>query len=302
MKALNFLLILVFTSIICGLIFWLWQRQPKGTSQDKPQATSIAAENKQKEPDSAILLISPKNSDILDTNSVKFSGKANKDNKIILISNSISDIASVKNDGTFEITENLNNGLNLINIISTDQNFKETKRQSLTLYVLTSNSKDKNVTAGTVSKIFQNTLTVTTLSGDETVEKAANTSTTISGSAPPTKNKDSDIRIGDYIVALGTKTKDTNLTPSSIQIIRDNKPQITKTYTAVKLASATKLKIFSGYNLLDNKLIEFKLDKINVFNNDKASDEKAITKDKRAVVFYTPTSSDNIVSLVYILP
>ncbi|MDO8260997.1 MAG: hypothetical protein Q7T50_05900, partial [Candidatus Magasanikbacteria bacterium] len=115
-------------------------------------------------------------------------------------------------------------------------------------------------------------------------------------------NKDTVIRVGDYVVVLGTKTKDTDITASQIQIIRDNNPQITKKYAPIKFASNTKLKIFSGNNILDNKLIEFKLDKTNIIDNDKKSDEKAIVKDKRAIIFYTPTGADNIASLIYILP
>lgn len=307
MKALNFLLVIITVVVVGVLVFWLWQRQPKGISNDKQQTTSAAVENKQNEKDSSVFVLSPKNSDILDTNTVKFLGKTNKDNKIILISNFISDIASVKADGTFEISETLTDGLNLVNIISIDQNFKEIQKQSLTLYVLTTGSKDKNVTAGLVSKIFEDNLTVTTVSGEVTVKKTATTTTSAPKSdatkpTPSPKSKDADVRIGDYVVALGTNTKDTEMTASAIQIIRDNKPQITKRYASIKLASAAKLKIFSGYSLTDNKLIEFKLDKINVINNDKTSDEKAIIKDKRAIVFYTPTGSDNVVSLVYILP
>lgn len=307
MKVINFLLIFISVVVVGALVFWLWQRQPKGISENKPEKTSTTVENKQNEKDTSIFVLSPKDNDILDTNTVKFSGKTNKDNKIILISNSTGDIANVKNDGTFEITQVLGDGLNLINIISVDRDFKEIQKQSLTLYVLTTETKDKNVTAGLVNKIFENTLTVTTLSGEVTVKKTATTTTSIpkSDTAKPTpspKNKDTDIRVGDYIVALGTKTKDTDITASAIQIIRDNKPQITKKYASIKLATAAKLKIFSGNTLLDNKLIEFKLDKTNVIDNDKKSDEKAIVKDKRAIVFYTPNGSDNIASLIYILP
>lgn len=305
MKIVNFLLIFIIIIGIGALVFWLWQRQPKGIDQRKPETTSTTVENKQSENNASILVLSPKDGDILDSSNINFSGKTNKVNKIIFISNSANDIASVKNDGTFEITETLDNGLNLITVVSIDRDFKEIQKQSLTLYVPTKSTKDNIVIAGLVNKIFENTLTVTTLGGDVTINKTD--TATITAPKPDTNKpasspKASDIRIGDYVVAFGTKTQDTQVTASSIQVIRDNKPQITKKYVSVKLASAAKLKIFSGYNLVDNKLIEFKLDKINVIDNDKKSDEKAIIKDKRAIVFYTSTGSDNIVSLIYILP
>jgi hypothetical protein len=307
MKPLTFLLILISTVVIGFLIFWLWQRQPKSININSSEKTSTTIEKKDYEKNSSIFVLDPKDNDILDTSTIKFSGKTNKDNKIILISNTIGDIANVKNDGTFEITEVLENGLNLINIISIDRDFKEIQKESLTLYVSTSSDKDKNVTAGFVNKIFENTLTVTTPSGDVTVKKTISTTIStpkpdVTKPIPSPKNKDADIRVGDYIVALGAMTKETGMTASSIQIIRDNKPQITKKYAPVKFASAAKLKIFSGYDLGDNKLIEFKLDKTTVFAGDKKSDEKAIAKDKRAIIFYTPSGSDNIASLIYILP
>lgn len=306
-KAINFLLIIITTVVVGVLVFWLWQRQPKVAIQNQPEKTTSTIENKQTEKDISILVLSPKDSDILDTTTVKFSGKTGKDNKVILFSNYAGDIAGAKTDGTFEITQIFDNGLNLINIVSIDQNFKEIQKQSLTLYVSNTPGKDKNVTAGLVNKIFQDNLVVTTLNGDVTVKKTSSTTISVpkpdtAKQTPPAKNKDADIRVGDYVVVLGTKTKDTDITASQIQILRDNKPQITKKYAPIKFASAAKLKIFSGNNILDNKLTEFKLDKTNIIDNDKKSDEKAIVKDKRAIIFYTPTGSDNVASLIYILP
>lgn len=251
----------------------------------------------------------PKDGDVILINPLKVTGKTQSDYRILVFTNTLEDVAKVSNDGTYSIEEKLDQGLNQLAIVSLDKNLKEVSKQNLSVYLQKPEDKAKydHVTAGNVTKLFENLITATTLSGEFNIKTTDSTKTSIP-TPPPTKSpqpktKGPDIRVGDFIIALGNKSKDNEISASQINIIREDKPQIKKTYAAVKLASISKSKIFSASQIKDNKLLEFKLGtNSQIFSGDKKADEKAITKDKTAIIFYTPDGTDNIVSLAYLLP
>ncbi|MEK7581272.1 MAG: hypothetical protein AAB512_03235 [Patescibacteria group bacterium] len=292
-----------------ALIFWLWQRQPKGVEQKQENKPQITLENPKEDKTTTTLLTSPKDNDVVLENVVKFTGKSSQGDKILIISDSTTDVAATNSDGSFSLEEKLSDGLNLIKIVALDKDLKETKNQIVSFYYQKDTKvKNTKVIAGTVSKIFDNLITVSATSGDQNVRtntqtvKSAPKPAATKSPTPPPKSGSMDIRVGDYVVALGNPSSANELIASSVEIIRDNKPQITTKYVAITVSSVVKSKIFSGNNIQDTKLVEFKLGKTNIIDTDKKADEKAIVKNKKAIIFYTTQNNENIVSLVYILP
>ncbi len=306
-KALQFIFLILFLASIGFLIVWLWHRQPKASEPEKQSSSTSKNEQVQKVAEIVKPVTTPTDGDIIATNPLKINGKTTSSNRVLIFSNDFEDIAKINPDGTYAVEENLKEGLNQITIVFINGDFKEVDKQNLAVYLVPKSTKlngDKMV-AGNVSKIFENLITVSTFVTDTTIKLTDTTKITIPSSAPsksPTpKQKGPDIRVGDYIVALGTKLSDNQVAASQLNIFRDNKPQIDKTYSVVKFASPAKLKIFSGSQTKDNKLLEFKLDNNSqIFDNDKKADDRAIAKDRRAIVFYS--SKENTASLIYIIP
>ena len=297
--------ILVIVSFVF-LIYWLWQRQPR-SNQPQNQEPNTKQETQNNQPQDSFLNI--KDGSIIASSPLKISGKTQPNSKVLVFSNTFNDIATIAQDGSYSLDENLTNGLNLISVVSLDKDFKQIQKQDISLYLKSKNdaSDFTQTAAGNVTKIFQNTVTVSTANGDLNVSTSSSTKYTLPtpppSKSPQPKTSGPDIRVGDFIIALGTNSSDNSLTALQLTVIRDNKPTISKTYSVVKLASAVKQKIFSGTSIVDNKLIEFTLDKnAQIFSSDKKADEKAITKNQTAIIFYAPQNQDNIASLVYIYP
>ena len=297
--------ILVIVSFVF-LIYWLWQRQPR-SNQPQNQQPNTKQETQNNQPQDSFLNI--KDGSIIASSPLKISGKTQPNSKVLVFSNTFNDIATIAQDGSYSLDENLTNGLNLISVVSLDKDFKQIQKQDISLYLKGKNdaSDFTQMAAGNVTKIFQNTVTVSTANGDLNVSTSSSTKYTLPtpppSKSPQPKTSGPDIRVGDFIIALGTTSSDNSLTALQLTVIRDNKPTISKTYSVVKLASAVKQKIFSGTSIVDNKLIEFTLDKnAQIFSSDKKADEKAITKNQTAIIFYAPQNQDNIASLVYIYP
>lgn len=267
---------------------------------------SVVKSNEEKET-SGSLITSPKPDEVLNGKLVKIQGKAENSQKVLFLSDTISDISTTKPDGTFEIEEGFNQGINLVSVTVLDKDFSQSQNITLPVYVSQDDAESKyKFIAGTAVKIFENTIAVNSQLGEINVKKDKNTklfmpSPTPSKQTQP-KSTQNEIQIGDYIVALGQKNNDTEFTATKIEVLRENKPKINKTYAVVKLASAAKNNIFSGSSTKDNKLLEFTLDKATQFiEKDKKADAKSIAKEKTAIIFYTSLTSGNQTTLVYIL-
>jgi len=302
------LLIVFLAASLIFLIYWLWQRQPKEPEPPKQiQSSNLNTQNESQAPQGAFINI--KEGAIVSTSTLKISGKTQANAKVLIFSNSLNDIVSASADGTYSIEEPLDSGINLISIVSTDKDFKQIQKQNVSVYLKSKNDTGDfgQMASGSVTKIFEGTITVSTAVGDVNISTSNSTKyvlpTPPPSKSPQPKTSGPDTRVGDFIIALGKSSSPNGLNASQITIIRENKPQITKTYSIVKLASTVKQKLFSGSQTTDNKLIEFTLSKnAQVFLADKKADEKAIQKGKSAIIFYTPQDKDNTASLIYILP
>lgn len=289
-------------------IYWLWQRQPKTPQEEKVQKVeAVIKSDSQERANSTSPILFPKQDEVLTQKLVKIQGKVESSQRVLVLSNNINDITTANTDGTFEAEAGFDLGINLITVISLNSDFKEDKNITQPIYIAkeNTNAPDKFL-AGTVAKIFENTITVNSQLGQVNIRMDKNTKLTLSSPTPSkkpqTKSNSSDIRVGDYIIVLGQKNGNTDFTALQIEIYRENKPTINKTYAVVKLTSAAKNNIFSGQNLKDNKLLEFKIDKDSEFiEKDKKTNAKAVVKDKTAIIFYTNQTNGNMVSLVYFL-
>ena len=115
--------------------------------------------------------------------------------------------------------------------------------------------------------------------------------------------EDSEIRVGDYLISLGSLENEKEFNAAQIEIIRDNKPQNIEKYTAGILLGSVKEDVFSIKNIKDSGIVEFTLSKDSTISkNGEDAEAKDILKDKRAIIMYYTEEGENIADLVYILP
>lgn len=301
----------VFLIVVSGLvaaIYFLWQRQPKTKAQEEGTNVQTVVKSEAEKPGNTNTFVtSPTKDEILGSTDVKIAGQTSTSGTALIYSNNFNTSVVITPDGNFAYDTLLKDGLNLVQVAILDPDLKETQSQTLTVYVSKDDAgKNLSFKAGTVKKIFEGTLTITTTSGE--TELTTNSSTKYTNTNPPTntkspapKNQDNDVRVGDYIVAIGQNDQGSHRA-EKIEIYRDNKPQLTKTYAAVKIASPAKSNIFSGNNLKDSKLLELMLDKNSqIFEGDKKVNASSIAKDKTAITFFTERDGDNVVSLLSLI-
>jgi len=308
----NLIRIFIALVIISGLsfsVYWLWQRQPKNPDTKEQVQTDVVIKNdKETSSESQTLVTSPPQWEILGSVNVKIAGNAASASTALIYSDNLNSALAITPEGNFAYDVTLKNGLNILNIVALNSELKETHSQIFNIFVSSADADEKlYFRAGIVKKIFENTLTVTTSSGE--IEITTNSSTVYANTAPPTPTKspppknsnDNDIRVADYIVAVGKEDKN-NLKAKKIEIYRANKPSVDKTYSIVKIASPSKSNIFSATNTKDNKLLEFTLDKnTQILEKDKKVTTALIIKDKTAIVFYQTEDKENLVLKIHIL-
>lgn len=313
MKGLTRLVLaLIFTGSLIFSIIWLWQRQPKAPKDAIKSITNVVTgkNDSQDQNTQTPFSLNIPDSKVLDSAKINVNGKASANSLILIYSNSHDYQAAVSPQGEFDVDLDLDKNLNLINFVELDKDFKEIQAHIFTFYLQDKDAQKKTglIYAGTVKNIFNNLITVLTANGDKKVKTESVTQLNFpkSNLKPSPKTTDqpdkSDIRVGDYIIALGNTSSQSELKASIIDIVRENKPDIVKKYAAGIILSPVKSKIFSAKNIKDSGLLEFKLDKNSqVFQDSKKADEKAISKDKKAICFYN-ASKENLITSIYLLP
>jgi len=292
------LLGLIAIVLVGSLTYWLWQRQP---NPDKSQSqTEAPKETIQEKIDESQLEITPSSGSVLSENTVTFQGKTQPNNYIVLSSNNTLGITQANENGGFEIEAELVNGLSLIDVISVDENLVEQQSLSLSLFV----DPDTNAStaiSGSVKGILDNIITITTTKGEQTIRQKSSTELIL----PESEKGDegNDIRVGDYLIALGAIENEKDFNATSIEIIREDKPQNSEKYVAGTILSNVKEDIFSFRNQKDSGIFEFTLsdDTTISLNGDNAEAEK-IVKGKKAIVIYFTEKSANTPDLIYLLP
>lgn len=305
------LIVFLFISLLIFVIYWLWQRQPKAVNNPIQSITNIVTGKNNSEQEAANpFSLNITDFQVTDSATLKITGTVNPNSYVLIFSNSKDQMVLANEAGNFETNFELNKNLNLASIVEVDKDFNISKQQALTLYLLEKNSPIKATTvyAGSVKSIFNNVITLTTTSGEKKVKSDSQTIVNLPKSQSPTpKAKQSpqpekaDIRVGDYIIVLGNSSQDTELKAISVDIIRENKPEITKKYALAVVSSVVKNKLFAVKNLKDSSIVEFKLDKNSqILSESKKTDEKAIIKDRKVIIFYRD-DKENIVASLYLL-
>lgn len=305
------LIVFLFVSLLIFVIYWLWQRQPKAVNNPIQSITNIVTGKNNSEQEVANpFSLNITDFQVTDSGTLKITGTVNPNSYVLIFSNSKDQMVLANEAGNFETNFELNKNLNLASIVEVDKDFNISKQQALTLYLLEKNSPIKATTvyAGSVKSIFNSVVTLTTASGEKKVKSDSQTIVNLPKSQSPTpKAKQSpqpektDIRVGDYIVVLGNSSQDTELKAISVDIIRENKPEITKKYALAVVSSVVKNKLFAVKNLKDSSIVEFKLDKNSqILSESKKTDEKAIIKDRKVIIFYRD-DKENIVASLYLL-
>lgn len=296
---------IIIASALIFFIYWLWQRQPRSTQKQEitsPITTHSKNDTKKQEES---FLDNPKDTEIGAEKVVKFKGKANPNTFILIYSNDLQKITKTNETGSFETDVTLVGGLNLIDIVEVGQDSKETRKQQVTIYLTDKDKKTnaKTVFAGLVKNIFDNLITLTTQSDEKTVRKTSSTDITATEIQNIKETKPPDIRVGDYLLALGNTSSENEISAVTIEIFRENKPQNNKKYMLAKILSVPRQNVFSAKNQQDNKTVEFSLQKATTVSNDgKEGSPKDITKDKNVIIFYSTTNNKNSVDLIYLLP
>ena len=306
--------IIIFTIFICAigyLIYWLWQRQPGLHTIEKPSATiqQSKLEDQQKAPQHQLNIL-PEDGTIVSENEVQFQGKINPDEYILIYSKFFQNIANAKPDGKFQQDVDLEPGLNIIVAAPLQKDLTQNQSAQISIYLKDKEDPQEINThlSGNVKNIFDNLITLTTTNGEKTFRQKSSTKLIlpedISNSSKKQNNlKDESIRIGDYLIALGTVENEKEFNALLIKLIRENKPQNTVLFASSQILTGVKQNLFSVKNLKDNKIIEFSLDKNSkIVDNNQKTDTKNIIKDEKAIVFYKNQDSKNLATSIYLLP
>lgn len=285
--------------ILSTLIVVLWQRQPKLNQDPKEESTQEAQTGSEE-----TLGILPKDGTVVANSPIKIQGKVNAKSIIAIYKNGQQTVTTATDAGDFEKDVDLGNGLNLIKIVTISPDLTQTDEKTISLFLSKSNVGN-TLFAGPVKSIFDTLITVTTFGGDKNIRTSKSTNFEI-----PTDEDEKEatqevdnVRIGDYVIATGDASDSDSIVAQGLEIIRANKPQVTKQLAIGTVASTVRQNIFSLKSAKDQELIEFTLDK----NSDVSLDGKEakstdIVKDKTALVFYTKDEDENLITLIYLLP
>ena len=298
----NIFFFLAVLSFLVFTIWWLWQRQPK-LAQIKQETTNQVQTPK---PQKAGFVQVPKDSQVLSSGKIEISGKVDSETYIVVVSNSISAIGKSEKSGEFKIPIELSRGLNLLDIQILDNSLSPAGSEQKTLFVTEGETLPQNwqVYAGSVKSILDNLITLTSQTGEKSVKKEAKTNLILPSpllSKKPTPAPDESIRIGDFAIALG-ETKDEILNAQDLEIIRENKPQITRKISIAKILTAAKAGKFSAKDAEANKILDFTLDKNSkILKNGQGAKDTDIAKDLNAIIVYQDEDDERLVDLVYLL-
>lgn len=299
--------LIIITLFIYG-IYWLWQRQPKSLKEEPTTAQNNQIQKPGSEKANSQNSLKPQEFSVLTSSKATFSGTVAPNSLVVIYSNSVQLTAKSDDRGNFQKDATLSPGLNLFNISVFSQKLEEADKKSLTLYL----AKDKEINgntvfAGTVKSIFNNLITLTTTGGDKIVNSQKSTDFTFPKNADDdsesTNSALSNVRVGDYLIALGNAEETDKITAQKITVVRENKPQNMEVISVIRLLTAPRQNIFSAKNEKDGKIVEFVLNKESQIEaNGQTVKSTDITKDKRAIVVSYASNGDHIIDLISILP
>ena len=300
--AAKIIIFIILIGTIVYSIYWLWQRQPQKQDERPQTATGQSQLKDSQKADNYKLNLSPDDGTIANDAKVKFQGKAQPYEYILIYSNSNQTFIKTASGGNFEKDADLIPGLNIFSVTTLKEDLSQNQTIPISIYLTTKTDPQdaKIFLAGSVKNIFDNLITLTTSSGEKTFRQKSSTKLTFPKNA---EEDDRDIRVGDYLIALGAQVNEKDFNAQSVEVVRENKPQNLILYSSSQLLTAPKGNLFSAKNLKDNKLIEFSLDKNpKIYENEKLVDTKSIAKDKKAIVFYKNQDGNNLAVTIHLLP
>lgn len=296
---------IVLVAAIPLIIYWLWQRQPKGMTLTQ-ELLSPASQNKSATNSAAqSIKVAIEDGKVLQQKKLQLQGQVPPNSLVVIYSDTTNAIVKSDQAGTFSTNVDLVNGLNLIAISVLGPDSKEIAVKNLTYYQSSADTTNTTVYAGLVKSIFENTITLTTQSGDMPIRKDNSTQINI-----PTlpgvqaQPQDQDVRVGDYMIALGKTVTSGQLEAKSINIMRDNKPQNQTHYAVVKILSSPSRNTFSAQQSGQSNIVKITTNTgTSYFDQEKQTDIKAVAKDRLAIViFHEDAKANDIADLVYLLP
>ena len=116
--------------------------------------------------------------------------------------------------------------------------------------------------------------------------------------------QDQDVRVGDYMIALGKSVTNGQMEAKSINILRDNKPQNQTRFAVVRILSGLSKNTFSAQQNGQSNIVKIATtNDTSYFDQDNEVDIKAVTKDKSAIIiFHKDAKANDVADLVYLLP
>lgn len=297
--------------ILVTLIVWLWQRQPQPSPSPVPEEQATGSAQEKQSPQG--LAISFKDNQVVQSKEIKIDGRANAGEFVAIASNTAQVVAKSDSDGNFKVEITAELGLNLIEITTIPQGNSRSSQKSLTLFYNPDEKEAKSVFAGSVKSIFDTLLTLTTAAGNKNVRTSQNTEILIPEDVEESKNATvKSIRIGDYAIALGNPPEggskngvsdQDSLVATSIEILRENKPQNFVRVAQIEVITPIRQNLFSAKNLQDQKIIELTLAKNSRIQIEGTTGKSSdVTRDKNAIVFYRQEAGKNTINLIYLLP
>lgn len=307
----KFLTTLALGTVFLVIIVWLWQRQPPPPLPPVPEEPATESAQEKQSPQG--LTISLKDNQVVPAKEITIEGRASAGEFVAIASNTAQVVTKSDSGGNFRAVITAEPGLNLIEITTMPQTDIRSSQKSLTLFYDPNEKGHRAVFAGSVKSIFDTLLTLTTATGDKNVRTAQNTEILIPEDEQEQQNATiKSIRIGDYAIALGNppeggskngESGEDSLVATSIEILRDTKPQNFVRVAQIEVITPVRQNLFSAKNLQDQKIIELTLTKnsgIQVDGKDGKSSD--IARDKTAIVFYHTDAAKNIIDLIYLFP
>src|SRR3989344_6554930 len=148
----NIFLFLAVLSFLVFVIWWLWQRQPKTPTAEKKQASMEQIKPSQ----NTGFVKSPRDSQVLSSGKIEFSGKVEGEAYIVIVANSTSAVVKNEKNGEFKIPIELSEGLNLADIRVFDTNLSAAGAEQKTLFFAQKETLPQNwqIHAGSVKGIL----------------------------------------------------------------------------------------------------------------------------------------------------
>lgn len=304
----KFIIFLFALALFLFLLYWLWQRQPKSELAKKVESKIETIQSAVEQKDESE--IDPPATSVLSQKEIKIRGKTSPDSYVLLYSDSNQKIAVSDQVGSFESGFELENGLNQIEIVSLNKkDLKENSSRQIEYYLKTEKEKltDKSyLYSGSVKTIFDTLLSINSSSGEKKIQTKKTTELVFpedEEEKSATASALSAVRIGDYIIAIGTIDKEELMNAQKLTVLRENKPQINKNFSAVKILKEPKSNLFSATDFKDNKLSQFTITKNSeLIKEDKDAVARDIVKDKRAIIIFEKDDDRLVAAFVYLLP